>query len=32
MKRKEITNKFLMILNWKTPFDLQGLYKNNLAL
>ena len=27
MKQKELYNTFMMILNWKKPFGLQGLYK-----
>ena len=32
MKRKELTKKFMMISNWKKPFDSYGLYKNISAL
>ena len=32
MKRKELTKKIIMILNWKKPFGLHGLYKINWAL
>ena len=27
MNRKELTNTFMMIFNWKNPFDLCGFYK-----
>ena len=32
MKQKELTKPFMIILNWKTPFSLHGLNKNNSAL
>ena len=31
-KQKELTEPFMMISNWKKPFDPHGLYKNTLAL
>ena len=27
MKQKELTNKFIMTLNWKKPFGFHDLYK-----
>ena len=32
MNRKELAKTFMMISNWKTPFDLHGFYVNILAL
>ena len=32
MKQKVLTKTFMMILNWKRPFDLHSLYKNISAL
>ena len=32
MNQKELTKIFMMISNWKQPFDLRDLYKNNSAL
>ena len=32
MNQKELTKTFMMILNWKKPFDLRGLYEIILAL
>ena len=32
MKRKELSEPFMMISNWKEPFGLHSLYKNNSAL
>ena len=32
MNREELTKTFLMISNWKKPFGLHGLYKNDQRL
>ena len=32
MKQKKLADTFMMILNWKKPFDLHNLYKNISAL
>ena len=32
MNQKELSKTFIMILNWKKPFGLHGLYKNISAL
>ena len=32
MKRKELTETFMMILNWTNPFGFHGLYKNISSL
>ena len=32
MNQKELTETFMMISNWKNPFDLHGLYESILEL
>ena len=29
MNQKDLTRTFMIILNWKKPFGLQGFYKKN---
>ena len=32
MNQKDLIKTFMMISNWKNPFDLRGVYKNISAL
>ena len=32
MKRKELTEKVMLVSNWKQPFGFLDLYKNSSAL